>query len=115
MIKLIISIIAFVLISFTDSTKTGTASYYSNKFEGRRTATGEIFKQKKYTAASNFFKLGSIVKVTNLINGKSVVVKINDRMHPKMARRGRIVDLTTTAANRIGKSNGLIKVNVELL
>lgn len=58
----------------------GIASFYHNKFEGRKTATGEIFDQGKYTAACNTVKLGSYVRVTNLSNGKVVYVKVNDRM-----------------------------------
>lgn len=74
--------------------KTGKASYYHNKFNGRKTSTGEIFRNTGYTAASNFFKLGTYVKVTNKSNGKVVYVKINDRMgHPT-----RVIDLTHKAA-----------------
>jgi rare lipoprotein A len=59
----------------------GQASYYANKFEGRKTATGEIFKQNQLTAACNVLPLGTWVRVTNLSNGKSVVVRTNDRLH----------------------------------
>ena len=100
-----------------DSTKTGVATYYAKYFEGRKTATGEIFKHKKLTAASNNFKLGSLVRVTNKTNGASVIVRINDRMHPKMAKMGRVVDLTRAAATLIGftGSMGMMKVVVQLL
>jgi rare lipoprotein A len=92
----------------------GTASFYANKFNGRPTATGEIFTQANLTAASNFFKFHSWVRITNLLNGKSVVVRINDRMHPDMAKKGRIVDLTKAAATELGCAfTGLIKVMVE--
>jgi rare lipoprotein A len=91
----------------------GTASYYANRFQGLRTATGEVFKQSNLTAASNFFKLNSWVKVTNLINNKSVIVRINDRMHPRMAKIGRVVDLTRAAAALLGGFDGLTKVRVE--
>ena len=53
----------------------GMASYYSNKFNGRKTANGEIFSQSKYTCACNVLPLGTWIKVTNLRNGKSVIVK----------------------------------------
>lgn len=82
--------------------KKGKASFYSLKFEGRKTATGSIFTHKKYTAASNSFPLGTYVLVTNTKNKQYVVVKINDRMHKSMSKKGRIVDLTRIAAKDLG-------------
>lgn len=94
---------------------TGTASFYSKKFEGRKTATGERFKHAGMTAASNHFALNTWVKVTNLKNGATVVVRINDRMHKNMKKKGRVVDLTRTAASKIGiLSKGLARVRVEI-
>lgn len=94
----------------------GIASYYSNKFEGRRTATGDIFRHSKMTAASNHFKLNTLVRVTNLKNNKSVIVLINDRMHNKMKKKGRVVDLTKNAAKELDfVKNGLTKVVVQPL
>jgi rare lipoprotein A len=91
----------------------GQASFYANKFNGRRTANGEIFSQKKYTCACNVLPLGTWVKVTNVRNGKSVVVKITDRIHPKMKR---LVDLSKVAANKLGYvSNGLTRVKLEVI
>ncbi|MEN9568920.1 MAG: hypothetical protein RL172_151 [Bacteroidota bacterium] len=91
----------------------GQASFYSNKFNGRKTANGEIFSQQKMTCACNVLPLGTWVKVTNLRNGKSVVVKVNDRLHPKMKR---IVDLTSAAAKKLGyTSAGLTRVKVEVI
>jgi len=90
----------------------GTASFYANKFEGRQTANGEIFSQKKMTAACNVLPLGTWVKVTNLHNGRSVIVKINDRLHYRMKR---VVDLSRAAALMIHHTDGLIKVKVEVL
>ncbi len=90
----------------------GTASYYADKFEGRKTAYGEIFSQKKMTAACNVLPLGTWIKVTNLRNGKSVIVKTNDRLHPRMTR---IVDLSRTAAQQLGYiRSGLTRVKVEV-
>lgn len=92
---------------------TGTASWYSNSFEGRRTANGEIFSQKKYTAACNVLPLGTWVRLTNLRNGKTVIVKINDRMHPRMKR---LVDLSRAAAARLDfLARGLTRVRLEVL
>jgi rare lipoprotein A len=91
----------------------GTASFYSNKFNGRKTANGEIFNQNKLTCACNVLPLGIWIKVTNLKNGRTVVVKTNDRLHPKMKR---IIDLTKTAAVKLGYvSSGLTRVKVEVL
>jgi rare lipoprotein A (peptidoglycan hydrolase) len=94
--------------------KKGTASFYSLKFEGRKTATGAIFKHAKYTAASNHYPLGIYVRVVNPKNEQFVVVKINDRMAKSMSKKGRIVDLTRLAAKEIGIINhGIGKVLVQ--
>src|SRR6059058_1389676 len=93
----------------------GFATIYANRFIGLRTATGEIFKHSNLTAASNNFKINSWVKVTNLSNMKSVIVRINDRMHPRMARMGRVVDLTKAAAKLLGNFDGIADVKVESL
>lgn len=91
----------------------GQASFYSNKFQGRKTANGEIFDQKKLTCACNVLPLGTYIKVTNLRNGRTVVVKTNDRLHPRMKR---IVDLTKAAATKLGfVSSGLTRVKVEVI
>jgi rare lipoprotein A len=91
----------------------GQASFYSNKFNGRKTASGERFSQAKLTAACNVLPLGTWIKVTNLRNGKSIIVKTNDRLHVKMKR---IVDLTSEGAARLGYiSSGLTRVKVEVL
>jgi rare lipoprotein A len=91
----------------------GIATIYAKRFNGLRTATGEIFKHSNMTAASNNFKINTWVKVTNLLNDKSVIVRINDRMHPRMAKLGRIVDLTQAAARLLGGFDGMVKVKVE--
>ena len=91
----------------------GTASFYSNKFNGRKTANGEIFSQKKLTGAHNSLPLGTYVRVTNLRNKRSVVVKINDRLH---ARNRRLIDLTKAAALQLGfVKSGLTRVKLEIL
>ena len=92
----------------------GQASFYANKFNGRKTANGEIFDQKKMTCACNAVKLGTWLRITNVRNGKSVIVKANDRIHPKMRR---VVDLTSGAARKIGitTKHGLGRVKVEVL
>ena len=114
-----VSNVAVSLKSLDDSKKStalyGIASFYSKNLEGTETATGERFSHKNYTAASNNYKLNTWVRVTNLKTGKSVIVRINDRMHPRMAKQGRVVDLTLTAAKKIGLTygTGITKVMVE--
>lgn len=91
----------------------GIASYYANKFNGRQTANGEIYDAKKMTAACNVLPLGTWIRVTNLSNSRSVIVKTNDRLHIRMKR---IVDLSRTAAKKLGYiGRGLTKVKVEVL
>jgi rare lipoprotein A len=92
---------------------TGHASWYGPKFEGKRTASGEIFSGDQLTAASRILPLGSRARVTNLENGKSVEVKINDR-GPFV--EGRIIDLSRAAARVLDMlKTGIAKVRVELL
>lgn len=92
----------------------GQASFYANKFSGRKTANGEIFDQKKMTCACNAVKLGTWLKVTNVRTKKSVLVKVNDRIHPRMKR---VVDLSSGAAKKIGitSKNGVARVKVEVM
>ena len=91
----------------------GQASFYANKFHGRKTASGEIFNQNKLTCACNILPLGTWIRVTNLRNGRSAIVKINDRIHPKMKR---IVDLSKSGAQKLGYvSIGLTRVKIELI
>jgi len=93
--------------------ESGEASYYAMKYQGRQTASGELFDQKKMTAAHKRLPFGSKVKVTNVANGKSVVVKVNDR-GPFVS--GRIIDLSKSAFQRIGNTNlGVIEVEIEVL
>jgi len=90
----------------------GKAAYYSKSLEGRRTASGEVYSPRKKTAAHPFLPLGTMVKVTNLGNGRSVVVRINDRM----ARGGCIIDLSRAAAEEIRALRaGIVRVKVEVL
>lgn len=91
----------------------GVASYYADKFNGRKTASGELYSHTKPTAACNVLPLGTWIRVTNLKNKRSIVVKINDRMHPRMTR---VVDLSRSSAEKLGyTSRGLTQVKVEVL
>lgn len=96
-----------------DYTKVGIASWYGPNFHGKMTANGEIFDQNKMTAAHKTLPLPSFAYVENLENGKSVIVKINDR---GPFSGSRIIDLSKRAAQELGfKNKGLAKVKVEIL
>ncbi len=91
----------------------GQASYYHQKFHGRKTASGHVFNQQKLTAACNVLPIGTRVRVTNLRNKKSVVVTVNDRLNKKTKR---LIDLTFRAANTLGFiKRGLTRVKIEVL
>lgn len=91
----------------------GIASYYASSFNGQKTATGEIFSNKNYTAASNRLPLGTYVKVTNPRNNKWVIVKVNDRMS-KYNKRA--IDLTKAAARELHMiSRGIARVEIEVI
>lgn len=96
-----------------DSVSTGVASYYANKFEGRKTSSGELFRQDSLTAAHKTLPFGTMVKVTNLSNDSTVVVKINDRL-PKSSSRS--IDLSLRAAKQLNfVRKGLTQVRIEVL
>lgn len=91
----------------------GVASYYADKFNGRETASGEIYSHARNTAACNVLPLGTWIRVTNLRNDKSIVLKINDRLH---AKNNRLVDLAKSPAQKLGYvGRGLARVKVEVL
>ena len=102
-----------VLDSAADYVEQGGASYYGNKFHGRRTSSGEVYDMYAFTAAHKTLPLPSYARVTNLDNGKSVVVKVNDRgpFHP-----GRVIDLSYAAAVKLGyREKGTARVEVRAL
>jgi hypothetical protein len=89
----------------------GKASFYAKKFDGRKTANGEKFSNKEFTAAHRTLPFGTYVKVTNLRNNKWVLVRINDR-GPYV--KGRIIDLTQAAADSLDfRHSGWVNVRVE--
>ncbi len=93
--------------------ETGLASWYGPKFHGKLTASGEVFNQEKFTAAHPTLPWGTRVTVTNLDNGKSVDVRINDRGPFK---GGRIIDVSRAAARALGMvKRGITTVQVEWL
>jgi rare lipoprotein A len=94
-------------------TQIGIASYYGKKFHKKRTANGEIFNMYKVSAAHKSYPLGTKVRVTNLENGKSLKLVINDR-GPFVS--GRIIDLSYKAARKLGFVNqGTVKVRIDVL
>ena len=91
----------------------GTASFYAKKFQGRKTASGERFNHQAFTCACNVLPFGTWVRITNIRNGKQVVVKVNDRLHHKMKR---LADLTHAAASQLGfVQSGLTRIKLEVL
>ena len=95
------------------STQTGRASWYGQAHHGRKTASGEIYDMTQLTAAHRTLPLGTRVRVTNVGNGRSVVVRINDR-GPFID--GRIIDLSQAAAREIGAIGaGVVSVQLEVL
>ncbi len=91
----------------------GKASYYADKYDGRKTASGEIFNQSEFTAAHRTLAFGTKCKVTNIKNKKSVIVIINDR-GPFI--KGRVIDLSKSAAIEIDMiKQGVAEVEVEII
>ncbi len=94
------------------SQEIGMASYYADKFQGRMTASGEKYDKSKMTCAHKTYAFGTRLKVTRLDNGKSVIVRVNDR-GPNVS--GRVVDVSKAAAQKLGMlQDGVIKVKVEV-
>ena len=94
-------------------TETGQASYYNQKYHGRKTASGERMDQNAKTAAHRTLPFGSRVKVTHAKTGKSVIVRINDR-GPFI--RGRVIDLSKSAFKAIGDLDaGLVPVKIQVI
>lgn len=93
--------------------KYGITSFYADKFNVRLTANGETYNHLKFTAACNVLPLNSWIKVTNLSNHRSVILKINDRLNKKNKR---LVDVSKSAAQQLGFiSKEITKVKVEVL
>jgi rare lipoprotein A len=93
--------------------QTGTASWYGRSFHGKATASGEPFDMYQFTAAHRHLPLGTLVRVTNLKNGETVVVRVNDR---GPMPESRIIDLSYGAARMIGLSGaGVEPVRLDIL
>lgn len=91
----------------------GIVSWYADKFHGKKTSSGELYNKEELTAAHKTLPFGTKVKVTNTRNGKSVIVKVNDRgPHTK----SRLMDLSRAAFSSIGStSSGTLNVEMEII
>ena len=109
----ILFLLSVILLVSCSSDMKGKASYYSSRFQGKKTASGAIYNEWHLTAAHKKLPLGSKVRVTNLANNKSVVVTVNDR-GPYVG--GRIIDLSLGAYTKIASTKkGVIDVELELV
>ncbi len=107
LILIVILLMLLTLLGFSQN----KASYYASSFHGRKTASGEIFNQNKLTCAHKTLPFGTLLKVTNILTGKWVIVTVNDR-GPFV--KSRIVDLSLAAFKQIGNvESGVIKVIIE--
>ncbi|AHE98955.1 septal ring lytic transglycosylase RlpA family protein [Thioalkalivibrio paradoxus] len=119
---LAVGVLALVLLAFppdttasvsTGHTEAGIASYYHDRFQGRKTASGERFDQREFSAAHRTLPFGTTVRVTRKDTGQSIVVRINDR---GPFRNGRIIDLSREAARELGMlERGLVRVRIEVI
>lgn len=95
------------------ATEVGIASYYADKYNGRQTASGEIYNMYGISAAHPSYPMGTIVRVTNLSNNSSLILTINDRM-PDF--KGRIIDLSLGAARKLDMiQSGIAKVKIDVI
>ena len=107
------SVIQETMLDNPDSIIQGKASFYGSEFNGRKTANGEIYDETALTAAHRTLPFGTVLRVTNLRNGLSVIVRINDRgpFHPD-----RVIDLSKNAAEEIDLiTYGVTDIEAEIL
>lgn len=107
------SVMQETMLDITDSLIQGKASFYGSEFNGRKTANGEIYDETALTAAHRTLPFGTVLRVTNLRNGLSVIVRINDRgpFHPD-----RVIDLSKNAAEEIDLiTHGVTDIEAEIL
>lgn len=103
--------LTFLFMSAIASIEKGSASYYSNAMNGRRTSSGEVFQNSGFTAAHKTLPLGTYVHVTNLKNDSTVVLKVNDRLSKSSSH---VIDVTLAAAKKLNfVRNGIATVSVE--
>ncbi len=99
------------------SPQVGLASFYAPRFHGKKTASGELYNQQQMVAAHRTLPLGSVVRVTNLDNGREVVLRVIDRgPYGRNHRNGTIIDVSKRAAQRLDfVEDGLVRVRIEVL
>ena len=107
-----LAVVGPLAIATAEGAEEGVANFYSDKFQGKKMASGEVYDKAKLTASHKTLALGSKVKVTNLDNGKSVVVTINDRMKKSSPA---VLDVSRQAAEDLGFiKSGKAKVKLEV-
>ena len=114
--RILLSIIILLLVaSIASASEIGKASFYTVKSSGLVTANGERYNEDAFTCASMSHKFNTLLRVTNLANGKAVIVRVNDKGNFKR-KYGRIIDLTPRAFKSLAPlSQGIIKVKVEVV
>ena len=113
-VTLLVALATIVTVSLAaaQTAEEGVANFYSDKFEGKKTASGEVYDKNALTASHKKLPYGTKVKVTNIDNGKSVVVTVNDRM---AASNPAVIDVTRHAAEELGfVKSGKAKVKLEV-
>ena len=93
-------------------TETGLAAVYADSLNGHVTASGQFYDRTKLTAAHKRLPFGTMIKITNQANGKSVIVRVNDRGPVQVER---ILDISPAAADRLGFSHGVRRVRLEVV
>lgn len=112
-IFLFIGLGQFAIAQDNNKSQTGTASWYGSKYHGRKTSSGERYNKEDMTAAHNTLPFGTKVKVTNLANNESVILRINDR-GPYVGKR--IIDVSEVAARKLNMhKQGVARVEVEVV
>ena len=114
MVAILVLLVAAAMVGHAaaQTDEEGVANFYSDKFEGKKTASGEVYDKNGLTAAHKKLPYGTKVKVTNVETGKSVVVTVNDRM---AATNKAVIDVTRRAAEELGfVTAGQAKVKLEV-
>jgi rare lipoprotein A len=111
-LKILLYLIIVSQSIFAQEPNSGYASYYGKEFQGRKTASGEKYDMKKFTAAHRTLPFGTFLKITHLENNKSVVVKVNDR---GPFSKKRVIDVSRAAAEKLGMiADGVARVSIEI-
>ena len=114
MVTILVMLVTVAMVGNADAqtSEEGFANFYSDKFEGKKTASGEVYEKNGLTAAHKKLPFGTKVKVTNVATGKSIVVTVNDRM---AATNTAVIDVTRRAAEELGfVKAGKAKVKLEV-